>query len=295
MSSSSLLSAQKHNVKEPSCSHLRVFAPKDLSQNSRVDSQHCCAYAHNSTNNGCTVTTILIRRRAHFCSINADDQVAKPGNRTELLESPPIVPRFSLTEDAERLFQQLEAFAHLCSSCQLIYYHPAAEGLLHYVAKNSASALSDVLNKIDEQQVDLLTCSSLSAFLTATLRCQQSKLPDTAVCGGTHSFGLSTDRQPAEIIRFSGGAEPSSPGSNAVKSSIGATNKLLLQKKQNQVASILHHSAGICLAVMLLMHLNECLEGVWQAATYVQKHAVEEQVHWLMGAPAGCFKMPRRQ
>ena len=53
---------------------------------------------------------------------------------------------------------------------------------------------------------------------------------------------------------------------------------------------ILHRSAGICLAVMLLMHQNECLDGVWQAAAYVKKHAVEEQVQWLMGAPAGYFE-----
>ena len=38
---------------------------------------------------------------------------------------------------------------------------------------------------------------------------------------------------------------------------------------------------------MLLTHHNELLDVVWQAAAYVQKHAVEEQVQWLMGAPAG--------
>ena len=40
---------------------------------------------------------------------------------------------------------------------------------------------------------------------------------------------------------------------------------------------------------MLLTHQSECLDGVWQAAAYVQKSAVEEQVQWLMGAPAGCY------
>lgn len=88
----------------------------------------------------------------------------------------------------------------------------------------------------------------------------------------------------------SGEARPRSPCSIGVKASIGAKNKLLLQQRQNQVAIILHRSAGICLAVMLLMHQNECLDGVRQAAAYVAKHAVEEQVQWLMGAPAGCFQ-----
>lgn len=41
---------------------------------------------------------------------------------------------------------------------------------------------------------------------------------------------------------------------------------------------------------MLLTHQNECLDGVRQAAAYAKKHAVEEQVQWLMGAPAGCFE-----
>lgn len=199
----STLPAQKYNGKEPSCSHLKVFAPKEFSQDIRVESKHCCAYAHSSTKNDCTVTTILIRKRAHLCTVEADDQIAQQGNRTEPSEQPPFVPRLQHPfEDAEGLVQQLEAFAHLCSACQLIYYRPAAEGLLHYVAHNSASALSAVLSKIDEQQPDVHSCSSLSAFLTATLRCQQSELPDTAVNGGTPSFepSLVPDRQTAEII-----------------------------------------------------------------------------------------------
>ena len=291
--SSSHVSAKKHNVKEPSCSHLRIFAPKDLSQNRRVDSEYCCAYAHSSTTNRCTVTTILIRKRDYFCTVQAgaNCHIAQQGNRTELSEQPPTVTRSQHPfEDAEGLFQQLEAFSKLCSTCQLIYYNLPAKGLLHYVANNSASALSAVLHEIDEQHVDVQSRIMLTAFFAATLRGQKCGLPDAAVCGGMHFLGptLVPDEQPADSIRVSGEARPSSPCRADAKASIGAANKLLLQKSQNQVAIILHRCAGICLAVMLLMHQNECLDGVWQAAAYVAKHAVEEQIQWLMGAPAGC-------
>lgn len=47
--------------------------------------------------------------------------------------------------------------------------------------------------------------------------------------------------------------------------------------------------AGICLAILLLTQQTACLDGGLQAAAYIQKHAIEEQVKWLMGAPAGRF------
>lgn len=76
-------------------------------------------------------------------------------------------------------------------------------------------------------------------------------------------------------------------GSNSISFSIGIENKLLLQKKQKYVAVAWNHIAGICLAIMLLTHQTKCLDGALQTAAFTQKHAVDEQVKWLMGAPAG--------
>ena len=191
-SSSSYLPPHKLNVEEPSCSLLRVFAPIDLSQNSRVESQYCCAYAHSSTTNGCTVTTMLIRNFDYLCTVTAGGncKVAQQGDRTEVSEQSPDVTRSQhLVENAEGLCQHLKAFANLYSTCQLIYYKLPATGLLHYVTNNTTSALSAVLSKIDEQQVDVLSCTMLKAFLAANLRGHQTGLPDTAVCGGMYFLG----------------------------------------------------------------------------------------------------------
>lgn len=95
--------------------------------------------------------------------------------------------------------------------------------------------------------------------------------------------GLEAYWQLADTLALPGEARPRSPG-------ICVTNQLLLQARQNHAAVILQHIAGIYLAVVLLTHQTECLDGVLQAAAYVQKHAVEEQVKWLMGAPAGYFQ-----
>lgn len=191
-SSSSYLPPHKLNVEEPSCSLLRVFAPIDLSQNRRVESQYCCAYAHSSTTNGCTVTTMLIRNFDYLCTVTAGGncKVAQQGDRTEVSEQSPDVTRSQhLVENAEGLCQHLKAFANLYSTCQLIYYKLPATGLLHYVTNNTTSALSAVLSKIDEQQVDVLSCTMLKAFLAANLRGHQTGLPDTAVCGGMYFLG----------------------------------------------------------------------------------------------------------
>ena len=188
---SSCLPTQKHNVVQPSRSHLRVFAPKDLSVNRRVDSQYGCAYAYSWTANGYTIVTILVKKTDYFCTVTAGGkcQVVQ-GNITEVSEQPPTVTGSQHPfENVECLFQQLEGFANGCSTCQLIYYDLPVKGLLHYDANNSASALSAVLIKIDEQQVGVQPCTMLTAFLAATLRCQQSGLPDTAVCGGMHLLG----------------------------------------------------------------------------------------------------------
>lgn len=194
-SSSSHLLAKRHNVKQPSCLNLRIFASKDLSQIKRVESEYCCACAHSSTSHGCTFTTILIRKREYFCTVKpgGNCHLAPQGNRPELSPQPPTATRSQHpVEDTEGLFQQLEEFANMCSTCQLIYYNLPATGLLHYVANNSASALSAVLNTIDEQQVDTHACTSLTAFFAATLKGQQSRLLDTAVCGGMPFFCSST-------------------------------------------------------------------------------------------------------
>lgn len=192
-SSSCLLPARKHNDKKPSCLHLRVFAPKDLSQNTRVLSHYCFAYAHSSTVNDCVFTTVLIRRHDHLYTVGSCSscQFAQQGSQTRLSEQPPTAPRLQPpSEETESCFQQLEAFTTLCSTYQLIYYHPAAEGLLHHAADNSASALSAVLKKIDEQQVDFQSCSMLTAFFAATLSLQQDQPPATAVHGGMHFLVL---------------------------------------------------------------------------------------------------------
>lgn len=195
-SSSCLLPARKHNDKQLSCLHLRLFAPKDLSQSTRVLSHYCFAYAHSLTVNDCVFTTILIRRRDHLCTVGAcgSCQVAQQGSRIRPSEHSQYP-----SEETQKCLQQLEAYTNLCSTYQLIYYHPAAEGLLHNVANNSASALSAVLQKIDEQQVDVQSCTMLTAFFTATLRLQQSQFPDTAVHGGMHFLGaLVPTQQPAD-------------------------------------------------------------------------------------------------
>ena len=93
----------------------------------------------------------------------------------------------------------------------------------------------------------------------------------------------------ADSARLPGAARPGNPGSDGVISSIGVTNKLLLQERQYNVAATLNHIAGICLAIVLLTYQVECLGGALQAAAYIQKYAVEEQVKWLMGAPADPF------
>lgn len=93
----------------------------------------------------------------------------------------------------------------------------------------------------------------------------------------------------ADSTCMPGEARPGDFGSNGVNSSVGATNKLIVQERQDHAAVTLSHIAGICLAIVLLTHQNECLDGGLQAAAYIEKHAFEEQVKWLMGAPAGRF------
>lgn len=195
-SSSCLLPDQKHNAKK-SCLHLRVFAPKDLSQNIRILSHYCFAYAHSSTVNDCAIVTLLIKRRNNICTCQlcGSCQIAQQGGPNQDISDQ---LQYS-SEEAENCFQQLEAYTNLCSAYQLIYYHPAVEVLLHNMANSSASALSGVLRKIDEQQVDVQSCSMLTAFFTATLKLQQSQLSDTAVYGGMHSFGAQVPTwQPAD-------------------------------------------------------------------------------------------------
>lgn len=72
-----------------------------------------------------------------------------------------------------------------------------------------------------------------------------------------------------------------------VSSDMAAANSMLLQSRQNMVAASLQHIAGICFAAFLLTHQAGCCAGIAWAAAYIRCHAIEDQLEWLMGAPAG--------
>ncbi len=70
-------------------------------------------------------------------------------------------------------------------------------------------------------------------------------------------------------------------------SDVAAENTLLLQTRQRGLAAVLQRLAGVCLATVLLTHHVKCWEGIACAAMFVKTQAVEQQIEWLMGAPAG--------
>ena len=76
-------------------------------------------------------------------------------------------------------------------------------------------------------------------------------------------------------------------GTYSKNSIVDFTKELCLKAKQHHVAVISQHVLGICLAAWLLAHQAVCVEGILQAAAYIRQHFVENQVKWLMGAPAG--------
>ena len=70
-------------------------------------------------------------------------------------------------------------------------------------------------------------------------------------------------------------------------SDVAAENRLLLQTRQRGLAAVLQRLAGICLATFLLTYHVKCWEGIAWTAMFVKIQAVEQQIEWLMGAPAG--------
>lgn len=68
---------------------------------------------------------------------------------------------------------------------------------------------------------------------------------------------------------------------------IAAENKVLLQTKQRGLAAVMQLLAGMCLATFLLTYHVKCWKGIACTAMYIKTQAVEQQITWLMGAPAG--------
>lgn len=164
----------------PLCSHLRVFAPEDLSRAHHSDSRYHCVYASSSTKNGYTETTVLIRKYIGANKVCNNGQVAKQGSQSSHW------PTGLGLDPTIHVSDLLQEFANTCSTCLLIYYVPSKEGFLHYAAIASASSLSAVLNKIDAQPYVCQPCSIPTLVSSATESCQQSGHYSTAACGGVY-------------------------------------------------------------------------------------------------------------
>ena len=76
-------------------------------------------------------------------------------------------------------------------------------------------------------------------------------------------------------------------GSKSICSDVASGNRLLLQSRQRLLAAVLQHIAGMCLASILLAYYTECQAALGGVAAHINTEMLEEQIKWLMGAPAG--------
>jgi len=204
---------------------------------------------------------------------------------------------------------QLETALAACSFCQVVYYDRSRPGIRHYGTSHADTSLSNSLRLINRQHSAThkgkkilgrlqvcLTASPETKYRTAygsmlyddikgwlcrtgTL-CSKCALTFKLVSDNDHLAGCSSDG-----CNEGGGTF----------SDVAAENGLLLQTRQRGLASVLQRLAGVCVATILLTYHVKCWEGIACTAMYFKTRAVEQQIEWLMGAPAGISARMHKQ
>ena len=188
-----------------------------------------------------------------------------------------------------------------CNFCQVVYYDRSRPGTRHYGTIHADTSLSKALRLINHQQSARYKGKTflgrLQVCLTASLETQHqtaygSMLYDDikgwlcrtgtlcSKCGLT--FKLVSDND-----HLAGCNSDGCDKGGGTFSDVAAGNRVLLQTRQRGLAAVLQRLAGICLATFLLTHHVRCWEGIACTAMFVKTQAVEQQIEWLMGAPAG--------
>ena len=196
---------------------------------------------------------------------------------------------------------QLETALAACSLCQVVYYDRSRPGTRHYGTSHADTSLSHALHLLNHQHSATHKSKNFLGWLHVCLTASPETNYQTAygsmlyddikgwlcrtgtLCSEcTLTFKLVSDNDHV--------AGCSSDGSNdggATCSDTAAENRSLLQTRQRGLAALMQHLAGICLATFLLTYHVKCWEGIACTAIYIKTQAVEQQIEWLMGAPAG--------
>lgn len=82
-------------------------------------------------------------------------------------------------------------------------------------------------------------------------------------------------------------------GYEAASFSTAAVNSTLFGQWQQLTAALLYYAAGCLCGMLLLRHNTLCCDSITRMSIWMQRHAVQEQLVWLMGAPAGSAALPR--
>ncbi|KAL0020426.1 hypothetical protein WJX77_001992 [Trebouxia sp. C0004] len=143
----------------------------------------------------------------------------------------------------------------MCSFCQVVYYDRPRLGIRHY-GNNFLGWLQVCLTASPETKHQTACGSMLYDDIKGWL-CWTGCSNDGCIdVGGTFS-------------------------------DIAAENRALLQTRQRGLAAVMQRLAGVCLATFWLTYHVKCWEGIACTAMCIKTQAVEQQIEWLMGAPAG--------
>ncbi|DBB09897.1 TPA: hypothetical protein ACH3X3_001505 [Trebouxia sp. C0006] len=174
----------------------------------------------------------------------------------------------------------LETALAACKFCQVVYYERSRPGIRHYGASHAETSLSKSLRLINHQHSARHKGKNfldrLQVCLTASPETKYQTAYGSMLCGDIKGWLCRT-----------GCSIDSCDEGGGTFSDVAAENTLLLQTRQRGLAAVLQRLAGVCLATFLLTHHVKCWEGIACAAIFVKTQAVEQQIQWLMGAPAG--------
>ncbi len=195
----------------------------------------------------------------------------------------------------------LETALAACKFCQVVYYDRSRPGIRHYGASHAETSLSKSLRLINHQHSARHKGKNfldrLQVCLTASPETKYQTAYGSMLCGDIKGWLCRTGtlcskcaftfRLVSDNDHLAGCSIDSCDEGGGTFSDVAAENTLLLQTRQRGLAAVLQRLAGVCLATFLLTHHVKCWEGIACAAIFVKTQAVEQQIQWLMGAPAG--------
>lgn len=285
---------------------IRLFIPKDVNEDELKQTDRLLGYDFSVTCRGRSLRTILVKSLDSgpvkcTCKLNFLSRVAT--------QSPAVAANIdgsTRTRQAIDHWQiaclQLQTALADCDVCQIIFYDRPCPGVCHYETPCAESSLSVALHLLNHQhsatQQRKAMFGWLQAYLAAEPEPHGQKVHTSMLCSeirgllcriGTlcsHQKLCSTLASDV-TIHLAGCCSAGHQGGNSICSDVASGNRLLLQWRQRLLAAALQHIAGICLAAILLVYHAKCRAKLGWVAAHIKTELLEEQITWLMGAPAG--------